>query len=147
MFFFDKSKWNKLKEGQSSYFCNAVDNLMIPYKINFNKFVVNMDCMQNGHSYSYNYSQGSTFSMIYFAEDINSWELPLGFPDWFYWAFPDVVYWIIKDNGAKEIDEKFNNLSEIELIDSSEGRFRIKILKAIIDLFISKTGKRLEVSD
>ena len=31
------------------------------------KFIVNMDCMQNGHSYSYNYSQGSTFSMIYFA--------------------------------------------------------------------------------
>ena len=33
MFFFDKAKWNKVKEGQSPYFCNAVDSLMIPYKI------------------------------------------------------------------------------------------------------------------
>ena len=57
MFFFDKAKWNKVKEGQSPYFCNAVDSLMIPYKINFQKFLVNMDCMQNGHSYSYNYSE------------------------------------------------------------------------------------------
>jgi len=147
MFFFDKTKWNKVKEGQSPYFCRAVDSLMIPYKINFQKFLVNMDCMQNGHSYSYNYSQGSTFSMIYFAEEINSWELPLGFPDWFYWAFPDVVYWIIKEDGVKEMHAQFENLSETELIDSSEGRFRIKILKDIIDLYRSKTGKKLEVSD
>ena len=120
---------------------------MIPYKINFQKFLVNMDCMQNGHSYSYNYSQGSTFSMIFFAEEINSWELPLGFPDWFYWAFPDVVYWIIKDDGARFMHEKFEKLSEAELIDTSEGRFRIRILKDIIDLYRSKTGRRLEVSD
>jgi len=136
-----------VKEGQSPYFCRAVDSLMIPYKINFQKFLVNMDCMQNGHSYSYNYSQGSTFSMIYFAEEINSWELPLGFPDWFYWAFPDVVYWIIKEDGVKEMHAQFENLSETELIDSSEGRFRIKVLKDIIDLYRSKTGRRLEVSD
>ena len=147
MFFFDKSKWNKVKEGQSLYFCNAVDYLMIPNKINFQKFIVNMDCMQNRHSYSYNYSQGSTFSMIYFAEEINSWELPLGFPEWFYWAFPDVVYWIIKDGGAKEMHEKFKNLSETELIDSSEDRFKITILKEIVDLYKRITGKRLEVSD
>ena len=147
MFIFDKSKWNKVKEGQSPYFCNAVDSLMIPYKINFQKFVVNMDCMQNGHSYSYNYSQGSTFCMIYFAEEISPLELPLGFPDWFYWAFPDVVYWIIKDDGAKEVRAKFGNLSDEELIDSSENRLRIRILKDLIDLYKSKTGKRLEVSD
>ena len=147
MFFFDKAKWNKVKEGQSPYFCNAVDSLMIPYQINFQKFLVNMDCMQNGHSYSYNYSQGSTFCMIYFAEEISPLELPLGFPDWFYWAFPDVVYWIIKDDGANYMHDKFENLSETELIDSSEGRFRIRILKDIIDLYRSKTGRRLEVSD
>ena len=147
MFFFDKSKWNKVKEGQSPYFCNAVDNLMIPYKVNFQKFLVNMDCMQNGHSYSYNYAQASTFSMVFFAEEINSWELPLGFPEWFYWAFPDVTYWIIKDNGANEIGNIMGNLSDNELIDSSEGRFRIRILKEIIELYKSKTGRRLEVSD
>ena len=73
--------------------------------------------------------------------------MPLGFPDWFYWAFPDVVYWIIKDDGAKEVRAKFGNLSDEELIDSSENRFRIRILKDLIDLYKSKTGKRLEVSD
>ena len=52
----------------------------------------------------------------------------------------------------KEILKKINkytndNISDEELIDSSENRFRIRILKDIIDLYKSKTGKRLEVSD
>ena len=147
MFIFDKSKWIKSKDGQPSYYCSAVDNLMIPYKISCKKFLVNMDCMSNGYSYSFNYSQASTFSMVFFAEGIKSWELPLGFPDWFYWAFPDVAYWLIKENGMDVIMKRFKNLGEDEISDPSNGRIKISLLKEFIELYKSMTGKQLEVCD
>lgn len=144
MFILDKIAWKRMKEGKTPYFCDAVDTLMIPYKIDINKFIVNMDCFRNSHSYSYTHSQSSTKSMFFFAEQINSWELPLGFPDWFYGAFPDVAFWIIKENGLEVIDEELPELNDGSLIDPISNKIRVSNLKKVIDLYLRESRKQLE---
>lgn len=144
MFILGKIAWKRMKEGKTQYFCDAVDTLMIPYKIDINKFIVNMDCFRNSHSYSYTHSQASTKSMVFFAEQINSWELPLGFPDWFYGAFPDVAYWIIKENGLEDISEELPELNDGSLIDPISNKIRVSNLKKVIDLYLRKSRKQLE---
>jgi len=103
-----------------------------------------MDCFRNSHSYSYTHSQASTKSMVFFAEQINSWELPLGFPDWFYGAFPDVAYWIIKENGLEDISEELPELNDGSLIDPISNKIRVSNLKKVIDLYLRKSRKQLE---
>ena len=146
MFILDKIAWKRMKTGKTQYFCDAVDILMIPYKIDINKFIVNMDCFRNSHSYSYTHAEASARSMIFFAEHINSWEIPTGFPDWFYGAFPDVAYWIIKDNGIDTISNELPELNDGDLVDPAINKIRVRNLKKVIDLYLRISKKRLELS-
>ena len=38
MFILGKIAWKRMKEGKTQYFCDAVDTLMIPYKIDINNY-------------------------------------------------------------------------------------------------------------
>lgn len=146
MFILDKLAWKRLKNGKTPYFCEAIDNLMIPFKVDINKFIVNMDCFRNSYSYSYTHSQASTHSMVFFAEHIKSYELPLGIPDWFYGAFPDVAYWIIKENGLSTIEKELPELNDEDSIDPVSKKLSVKLLKKVIDLYLKRKSRFLETS-
>lgn len=146
MFFFDRNTWKKAQEdySNSAYFREGIAKLMIPYRIDIKKYNVNLDCFKNRYSYSHKYSQGSTFSMIHLAEDIESWNLPLGYPDWFYAAFPDVVCWLLTKEGLDVAEQHFGAADDIT--DPNSGKFKVDVLKAMIELYLVVKSKNLEVS-
>lgn len=147
MFFFDKATWKKAQEdySNSAYFREGIAKLMIPYKIDMKKFNVNFDCFKNRYSYSHKYSQGSTFSMIQLAEYLDVWNLPMGYPDWFYAAFPDVVCWLLSKEGLNTAEQQLGALDDVE--DPNSGKLKIDILKALVELYLIIKSKKLEVSN
>jgi hypothetical protein len=139
-------KWNIVK-GKDPSLDEAIEKMFIPYKIKFNMFVVNMDCFSTGNSYSYKYGMKCSQKMVYFV-DIPTYDLPLGFPYWFYWAFPDIAYWIIERNGIQTIKEKIPELEEMshdEMNDPSTGRMRVPVLKKLVDCYLNNISNKLEI--
>lgn len=146
MVLFNSLVWNKAK-GNDSVFDEAIEKLMIPYKINFDMFLVNMDCFVSRQGYSYKCKKNCSHTMYYFCEAIPAYDLPLGFPEWFYSAFPDVAYWMIERNGYEMIKSEhpeISSLSNNELTDST-GRLRVTILKEIIDCYLKNISNKLEL--
>lgn len=148
MFFFNKSKWEKLQEDYSiqAYFREGIAKLMIPFKIDIKKFCVNLDCFENRYSYSYKYGQGSTFSMISLAEAIDTWNLPLGYPNWFYAAFPDVVCWLLTKEGFDAVDQQCRAINDTEAVDPNSRKLKVDILRLLVDNYLEVKSKKLEVS-
>lgn len=112
-------------------------------------FVVNMDCFGSRNSYSYKYGMKCSQYMIYFCEEIPTYDLPLGFPYWFYWAFPDVAFWIIERNGIKTIKEIIPELEEMshdEMNDYSTGRKGVPVLlNKLVDCYLNNISNKLEI--
>ena len=144
----NKSKWQELANSCTDYkFKSAIIDLFIPYKISLSKFLVNKDCFEQRHSYSYTYGQGSTFSMVHWAETLNIWELPLGFPHWFYFAFPDVAKWASEDRSSKKVLQSIFDTMHGDDNHDSDGRLNISSLKKVVEAYINITHLRLEVAD
>ena len=146
--FSNESKWKAvLNDNSIDYkFRNAVSELFIPNKISYKKYLINQDCFNNRHSYSYKYSHGSTYNMIYWAEHIEMYNLPLGYPHWFYYAFPDVATWAMSNEGRAILGPLFEDIDDNDFVDS-DRRMKISIMKKMIDAYKSTTNKRLEVTD
>lgn len=122
---------------------SAISELFIPYKISIKKFHVNQDATSDPFRYLM-YDTNTLFSKTLKIFQQNPTLKAVGYPNWFYLAFPDVALWAIKGNGNKIIKEQFNNLSEDELI--SDNIIRLKYIKKIINLYSQNTAKVLEVS-
>ena len=73
------------------------------------------------------------------------WDLPMGYRDWFYCAFPDVAYWTIKGTGKKIIQARYEGYEEEDFVEN--GSIKFTILKEIINLYIEKENKQLECKD
>lgn len=142
-----KSKWEKMADQcGDSYFRDGIRTLFIPYKISPKKFVINLNCMEIGNSYSYEYQSASTMTLGEWCM-MPQWQRPMGFTEWFLAAFPDVAYWMQTAPGHDYVSEKFDNLPEYEIIDSSVRRFRISFLKQLIDAYLSKSKLPLETAE
>lgn len=117
-------------------------DFFIPYKISFIKCSINFDAISDPFRYIM-YQDEPLFSKTLkcFQEDPSL--KAMGYPDWFYSAFPDVAMWAIKGAGLSIIKQSFKNLSEDELIYNNS--LRNEHLKFIVDLYISRTGNKLEV--
>jgi hypothetical protein len=72
----------------------------------------------------------------------NPYDIAMGYPSWFYIAFPDVALWAMKGDGSELIKKRFENLSEDELVDGKH--IRANLLNDIIKLYQSNTNKPLE---
>ena len=146
----NKSKWQEIANSCTDYkFKSAINDLFIPYKIKLSTYLINKDCFEQRYSYSYKFKHGSTFSMVHWAETVNLYDLPLGFPHWFYHAFPDVAKWASEDRSAKTVlkplFDKYDSMQNFDIHDS-DGRLTIYVLKRIVDLYVNTTHKKLEVS-
>ena len=121
---------------------SVIYDFFIPYKISAIKFAINKDATDDPFRYMM-YEDDPLFSKTLkcFQEDPSL--KALGYPDWFYCAFPDVAFWAIKGMGKSIILEKFKFFTEDDLI--SNNRIKNVHLKTIIDLYIKYTGKSLEV--
>ena len=139
----NKSKWNQMATSCRDYkLSDAIQKLFIPYDISVEKFVINMDCFNNSCDYSHEYGCGCTYSMLNWT-NMPHWELPMGFPHWFYAAFPDVAKWCGTEN-AREYLEPIINREDSELSDS-DCRLKVYVLKQVVDAYLSVPGNKLEV--
>lgn len=74
---------------------------------------------------------------------INFMNRPLGFPEWFFAAYPDIIYWIIFNMEKIESEKRI-----IELLDSLDHSLNTyipnKILRMIIDFYKKNVKNKLE---
>ncbi len=120
-----------------------IKEFFIPFRISPIKFLTNRDATSDPYRYMM-YENEPLFSKTLNMFQENPSLKAMGYPNWFYQAFPDVAMWDIRGDGNKIIKEMFKRLKESELI--SNNQIRPELLKKIIETYISKTGKKLEVS-
>lgn len=137
------NQWHELLEAEdiSAYFKDLIRQFFIPYQIDPIKFMINKDATSDPYRYIM-YQDKAQFSntLQKFQEDPTL--KAMGYPDWFYCAFPDVAMWAIKGEGNKVIKNEFAHLEEHELIDLNRRQLKDLHLKKIIDLY--KSGHKLE---
>jgi hypothetical protein len=124
----------------SNSFKYIIKKFLIPYKISFLKYGLNNEY--------FNYPIPAGFRDVsHIAPSLvelkkNTFDIALGYPNWFLKAFPDVAIWVMKGDGFNLIQKKFKLLSEDDL---SDGNFiRAEILNEVIKLYLIKTQKKLE---
>lgn len=132
----NKSKWQKIANNSNDYhFKEAIINLMIPFDISVKKFIINLDCLENGESYSHEYSSGCTFHCINWV-DIPFYNRPLGYDTWFLAAFPDVAYWTQDSRAMNEIKKATEHIPEGDW-NYSNGRMTVPVLKILIQAYLN----------
>jgi len=141
-----KSKWERLaSQCDDDYFRQGIRELFIPFKISPKKFAINLNCMEIGNSYSYDYCAASTMTLGEWCM-MPQWERPMGFAEWFLAGFPDVAYWLQTAPGHKAMDE-FRNLSDNELIDANVRRFKVSFLKKLVYTYLQNSKLPLETAE
>jgi len=125
----------------SNDFKNVIKDFLVPYKISLLKFFLNKEYyedpfpvdMQNNHK-----QIAPSLRII----KKNPSEVAMGYPIWFFVAFPDVALWAMKGDGHDLIIKRFGHLTEEDLIYNNE--IRPVILDETIKLYQDFTKKPLE---
>lgn len=142
----NKSQWEKIaSQCDDYYFKEAIESLFIPFKVSLKKFAINMNCMEIGNSYSYEYSSPSTPHLGDWCM-MPQWERPLGYAEWFYAAFPDVASWVMTAPGRKAVEAALAGIPDDEY-SGSNCRLRIPILKRVVQAFVNNSRFPLETSN
>jgi uncharacterized protein (TIGR02145 family) len=133
-------------------FKEVIRDFFIPFKISPLKFVLNKDYYEDsGPPYSFRLLNDGTVTRDYpkhIAPSLhfikqNPLEMAMGYPEWFYMAFPDVAIWAMKGESFSLLKEKlFKYVSIEEFIDNKS--IRNKYLIEIIKLYQNITNKPLE---
>jgi len=133
------SNYNELlnEEEVPEYFKSVIRLFLIPNKISPLKFQINMECFEDFYSRG---SDNVAPSLIKFKQ--HGLDRPMGYPDWFYIAFPDVALWAIHGGGIELVEKKLQNYSEEEIFDGDH--LNISILIGIIRMYLNNTSKSLE---
>lgn len=141
----NKVKWQQLlKNVNKEKLRRAISELFIPYNIDIKKFGINEECLKKHTCYDYETQQSCSPSLVYWIETVDSDDYPMGFPFWFYVAFPDVAKWTQTEDGRKVLRPFFEEAGS--LLGDDDGRLRIFALKKTIDSFIEHTKRKLEIS-
>lgn len=144
--FYNEGDWLRIaKKTETEKMKKAILELFIPYRIDVTKYGINEVCFLQEDSYDDETKQYCTASMTYWIERFSIDDVPMGFPGWFYPAFPDVARWT-QTFEARYLLEPIFELNKGHLEDSSDGRLRLPVLKSLIEAYIGCTGKKLEVS-
>jgi len=119
-----------------------ISNFFIPYRISCMKFMFNQEAFESPELINPNYQlKHIAPSLRIFIEDPYH-NVSLGYPNWFYEAFPEVVVWIRKNAGRTWFETKFKNYSDDDLIENNH--LKTIYLKEIIDKYLQVSGKELE---
>jgi uncharacterized protein (TIGR02145 family) len=132
-------------------FKEVIRDFFIPFKISPLKFALNKDYYEDlAPPYSFGLLNDGTVTgdypkhiapSLHFIKQ-NPMEMAMGYPEWFYMAFPDVAIWAIKGESVSLLKEKFKNVPIEEFIDNKS--IRNKYLIEIIKLYQNITNKPLE---
>lgn len=134
-------KWNQFLDNPetSSDLKDLIIHFLDPYKISPMKFIMHLEASSSGNYYGYgDYLSPNTVGFL-----TGSLNKAMGYPDWFYLAFPDVAKWAIDGSGMEIIEKQFAHLPEDECIDSSTGTLKESLLKKIIEAYLN-CGHELE---
>ena len=144
--YYNKGAWLRVaNNAKTEKLKGAVMELFIPYKIDITKYSINEDCFKREDSYDYETRQYCTTSLAYWIERLKNEDMPMGFPGWFYPAFPDVAKWTQTPEARIFLEPMFE-FNKPYLEDRSDGKLSLYILKKVVSTFIISTGKKLEVS-
>lgn len=140
----DLQQWRELLEDDDmpAHFKVVIRDFLLPYKINPIKYLVNHDGTTDPTRFIL-YDNDPLFSESLRKIQQNPTIRVMGYPSWFYLAFPDVALWAIKGEGKKIIINKFSDLEEEEFIDSETNKIRHRYLDRIIKFYL-ENGNRLE---
>lgn len=120
-----------------------IKEIFIPYNIDPVKYTSNKDATSTQFGYlSHSKNSNCTKSMRKLVEEPSL--KALGFPAWFFYAFPDVAIWVGDGPGNEIMKKEFAHLNEETLVDLKRGKVRDKYLKRLIDLYL-QFGNSLEV--
>lgn len=128
-------------EKASGYFKDLIIKFLLPFKISLLKFSLNKEFYEDPFPVNIHNNIQVAPSLKIIKENPFDY-ISLGYPSWFYMAFPDVALWAMNGEGQILIKNKFKKYSEDELTDGNH--IRANLLKYIIKLYLSKTGKSLE---
>lgn len=122
-------------------FKQIILHFFIPYQISFYKFIFNNDYYKTPEftRFTINKRQISP-TLIVLME--NPAIRALGYPHWFYVAFPDVAWWALQGKGNPIIKREIGSLPIAEVLDGKEMKY--SIIKLIIDLYQRHTNNMLE---
>jgi hypothetical protein len=122
-------------------FKDLIRYFLIPYKISILKFTLNKEYYENPFPVDFHNNHKHIAPSLKKIKE-NPFDIAMGYPSWFYVAFPDVALWAMKDDGLELIEKRFKNLSEEELVDGNH--IRANLLNDIIKLYQSNINKPLE---
>lgn len=119
----------------------VIQSFLIPYKISVLKYTLNEEYFEEPFSADFQKT------VLHIAPSLrkireNPFDIPMGYPRWFFIAFPDVVLWAMKGEGFESIKRRYRNLSEEEIVD--DNYIRSSLLHDIINLYQNTTNKPLE---
>ena len=139
-------KYNLLLQDEktSDFLKSLIKYFLVPYKISLLKFTLNKEYYENPYPIDF------TNNHIYISPSLkkikklkeNPFNIPLGYPNWFFIAFPDVALWAFEGEGLKLIKNRFKNIPEDELVDGKH--ISPDLLDDIIKLYQNNTNKQLE---
>lgn len=125
----------------SDYFKQIIIEFLLPFKISFLKFNLNMEYFDDPFPTDiHNQHKHIAPSLKLLKQE--PWDIPLGYPAWFISAFPDVVCWARRGTGKDLIFSKLEGLSEDQLIEGKH--IKRKILLLIINMYLENTNEGLE---
>lgn len=135
--------YNELLEDEEvpMKFKEFIINFLIPYNISILKFSFNQEYFNDPFPVDFEYNHRHIAPSLRILKE-NPWDLSMGYPTWFYIAFPDVAIWAINGDGLELIKKRFKGLSEEELTDGRH--IRPNHLNDIIRMYINKTNRSLE---
>lgn len=119
-----------------------IRQFFIPFNIDVMKFMINQDAISDPFRYVL-YENNPLFSRTLKKFQEDSSLKAVGYPDWFYAAFPDVAHWAIKGEGNRLVKTQLGTLSESQVIDLSRNQIREEHLQMVVELYV-KTGQTLE---
>lgn len=124
-----------------SYLKEVIRWFLKPYKISFLKWTLNDDYFRTPFPVDLKYNHSYIAPTLRKIKQ-DSTKRAMGYPNWFYAAFPDVLEWAAGKTGGEYIVNLFSKYSEEELVENNELRFEVLI--KIVDSYIEKTKKPLE---
>ena len=123
------------------YFKQVITMFFIPYKISFLKWTLNDEYFKNPFPVDLKYNHRHIApSLKRIKED--SLKRAMGYPNWFYAAFPDVLEWAAQRQGFEVVNTLLSKYSDEELIDGN--KLSLVVLVDIVNAYINTTKQPLE---
>ena len=120
---------------------NLIKDFLLPYEISLLKYTLNGEYFNNPFPVDLHHNHKHIAPSLKRLKE-NQFDIALGYPKWFLFAFPDVALWARYGEGAELVLRRFKNLSEKDAIEGNQ--IKAFLLHEIIQLYQRNINKPLE---